>query len=131
MEKTFPVEIQPGYKDGTKIKYPATSDFPKEVVFVLREKPHKYFQRQGDDLKWTCQLTAQQVERGVFVRIPLLDGSELKINSKEYSVRQGSRISFPGFGMPISSSRKSSSSSSGGSTPIKAGNLIVKFDIMS
>ena len=127
VEKTFPVEIQPGYKDGTKIKYPATNDFPKEVVFVLREKPHKYFQRQGDDLKWTCQLTAQQVERGVFVRIPLLDGSELKINSKEYSVRQGSRISFPGFGMPVSSSRKSSS----GSTQIKAGNLIVKFEILS
>lgn len=125
LEKTFPVEIQPGFKEGTKIKYPPSNDFPKETVFVIHELPHKFFRRDGDDLKWKCQLTKQQVERGVFIRIPLLNGNELKINTKDHSIRNGAKLVYEGFGMPKARSRR------GQGEPYHAGNLIVKFEVVS
>mmetsp|Transcript_8241 Transcript_8241/g.12297 ORF Transcript_8241/g.12297 Transcript_8241/m.12297 type:complete len:356 (-) Transcript_8241:33-1100(-) len=122
IEKTFPVEIRPGYKEGTKIKYPPSSDFPKMVVFTIHELPHKYFTRSGDDLKWKCSLSHIQIERGVIIRIPLLDGSELKINTKDHVIKDGSKLIFPGLGMPIPMHRRGEE---------VAGKLIVKFEVYS
>ena len=122
IQKTFDVEIKPGFGEGKQIKFPATADFGKAVVFEVNTLPHKYFTRQGDDLVWKCLLTKKQLEKGVKIKIPLLDGSELKINSKDYpSIKQGARLPFQGHGMPKSSGKGSK----------QRGDLIVHFEVSS
>jgi DnaJ-class molecular chaperone len=117
-EKTFPVEVKAGYKKGTKVKFSASKDFPRKVVFEINEVPHKYFERIGDDLKWICKLSKKQVDKGVKVKVPLLDGETLVINTKEYpQIKDGARLPFPGKGMPSSKN------------PEKRGSLIIKFQI--
>uniref|UniRef100_A0A0G4FG16 Protein kinase domain-containing protein n=1 Tax=Chromera velia CCMP2878 TaxID=1169474 RepID=A0A0G4FG16_9ALVE len=50
------IEIVPGWKAGTKITFAGEGDVdvpggvPRDIVFVLKEKPHARFQRVGDDL---------------------------------------------------------------------------------
>eukprot|EP01034_Spumella_vulgaris_P034346 gene34347-42359_t len=120
IEKVFRVEIRPGYKTGTKIKFPPSDDFPKAVVFKIEEVAHKYFVRQGNDLKWKCKLTSRQVERGVLLKIPLLDGTTLTVDSKEYDIRHGTKVPFKGLGMPFSIR----------GIPGGKGDLIVKFEVV-
>lgn len=122
IEKSFKVEIKPGYKSGTKVKFPAAEDFPKPVHFEIAELPHKYFTRQGDNLVWLCQLTQKQVKKGVVVKVPLLDGTTLSLDSKKYAISDGAKVPFKGKGMPISASK---------SQEKKYGDLIVKFQVQA
>ena len=123
VDKVFKVEIKPGYKSGTKVKFPAAKDFPKPVEFVVREIPHKFFVRRGDDLVWTCKLSARQLEKGVVIRVPLLDGTTLTLDSKKYSIGKGTRVPFAGKGMPLAASRSKAGTSA------THGDLIVQFEI--
>lgn len=122
LEKVYKVDIKPGHKAGTKLKFPASQEFPKPVEFEIRETPHKYFVRRGDDLLWTAKLTTRQVEKGVLIRVPLLDGTTLALDSKKYQIKAGSKVPFAGKGMPISSKRSDSSKAT-------HGNLIVQFEV--
>jgi DnaJ family protein B protein 4 len=117
IEKVFSVDIQAGLKDKTKLKFAASHDFPKEVVFEIHELPHRTFERNGNDLKWKCVLKERQVKKGVLIKVPLLDGNELMIDSKDYSIKQGTKVPFKGYGMPILNGNG------------KRGNLIVQFEI--
>lgn len=140
MEKIFIVKILPGYKKGTKIKFPPSHDFPKQVVFEINELPHRYFQRSkkgtGNDIKWTCHITRQQLDRGAFIRIPQLDAARtiFVIDTKEYSasnrnavdiISHGKKLTFPGLGMPIITT-----TTTGEEESRKYGNLVVKFEIV-
>lgn len=117
LEKTFTVQIEPGYRPGTKIKFAPTDDFPKQVIFEIEEMPHKYLTRDGNDLKWKCKLSKRQIEKGVTITVPLLDGNSLMIESKDYQIKQGLKVPFKGYGMP--------NAKDGG----RKGNLIVEFEI--
>lgn len=123
LEKVYKVEVKPGYKAGTKVKFPASQEFPKPVEFEIRETPHKYFVRRGDDLLWTAKLTARQLEKGVLIRVPLLDGTTLSFDSKKYQIKAGSKVPFAGKGMPVLSKRSS------GASKATHGDLIVQFEI--
>ena len=124
IEKVVVLDIKPGWKAGTKITFKATPDFPLPIVFTIRETKHRYFERRGDDLRWKCRLTKRQVENGVVVKLPLLDGSKLVFNSKDDEVRNGAKRPFKGLGMPISKPKGS------GSLAKTAGDLIVKFEVI-
>jgi DnaJ family protein B protein 4 len=131
-QKTFTVNIEPGFKSGTKIKFPASDDFARPVEFEIEEVPHKHFKRlsnkkstgnkrngrPGIDLLWKCRLTERQIEKGVTIQVPLIEGKSLSIESKDYNIFPGARITLPGYGMPINSK-----------DPRKRGNLIVEFEI--
>ncbi len=121
IEKVFRVDVQAGYKKGTRIKYPATVDFPKIVVFEVREVPHKFFARRGNDLHWTCRLTTRQVQRGVIIKIPLLSGETHTMDSKDYAaIADGARVTLKGLGMPYTVR----------SVTGNRGDLVVKFDVV-
>lgn len=140
ISKKFDVNIKAGYKPGTKITYPPTPDFPKEVVFILKELKHSHFTRRTgsgrrSDLEWICVLTRKQVKQGVTIKVPLLDGSVLKINSTAYTVRDGLEVTFPGLGMPLSSAtpRAAVHSGDGGSGNKRGemGELVVRFKVVN
>ena len=80
-EKIYTVHIRAGWKPGTKIKFPASAEYPP-ITFIVNEKMHPYLTRDGNDLHWKCKLTKSQAEKGAKLRLPLPDGSTLEINSK-------------------------------------------------
>ena len=129
LEKVYKVDVQPGFKAGTKVKFAASQEFPKAVEFEIREAPHKYFTRRGNDLLWTAKLTARQLEKGVVIRVPLLDGTTLTLDSKKYKISSGVDLPFPGKGMPISSKKSSSTARSTTNGKVAYGDLIVHFEV--
>lgn len=121
IERTFEIEIAPGWKSGTKIAFGASRNFPAKVVFKLVQARHKFIERLGDDLYWKCHpLEADKVKKGVVIKIPNVDGTEIIINTKHMSLKNGSKKVFSGLGMPISKSMGA-----------LRGDFIVKFEIVS
>lgn len=52
-EKVLTINVRPGWKEGTKITFPKEGDqsankIPADVVFVIKDKPHKFFKREGE-----------------------------------------------------------------------------------
>ena len=121
IERTFEIEIVRGWKAGTKIAFGAIRTFPAKVVFKLVQARHKFIERRGDDLYWKCHpLEAEKVKKGVVIKIPNVDGTEIIINTKHMSLKNGSKKVFSGLGMPISKSDGAF-----------RGDFIVKFEIVS
>lgn len=119
IEQIFTVDIKPGYEGGTRIQYPASRSFPKDVYFEIIELPHKVWTRENkSDLKWKCKLTKRQLDKGVSFRVPLIDGNSLLLETKDYVIRHGSRQVFKGYGMPIANGNG------------KRGNMIVEFEVL-
>lgn len=54
------VNVKAGWKAGTKVRFAgAGSETPsgaQDMVFVIEEKPHALFKREGDDLVYTLQV---------------------------------------------------------------------------
>ena len=78
----FIVCIKPGWKDGTKITYPQQGNqqygcVPSDVVFFVRQKPHKDFIRNGDDLVYRHEVVLKKLSKP--------DNYELKITTLEGS----------------------------------------------
>ncbi|KAL7473793.1 hypothetical protein ACHAXS_014390 [Conticribra weissflogii] len=111
-EKIYTIHIRPGWKEGTKIKFPSsrtTSDHDVEVefppiTFVVKEKRHPYLRRVGNDLHWHCKLTEQQARKGAKLKLPLPDGSTLEVSS-EKGTRSGEQLRVEGRGMPTKSGK--------------------------
>ena len=56
-EEVLPVEIKPGWKEGTKITYSRKGDvfpgrIPADIVFLIKEEKHSLFQRDGSNLRF-------------------------------------------------------------------------------
>ncbi|NWW85710.1 DNJB1 protein, partial [Rhynochetos jubatus] len=54
-DKILTIEVKRGWKEGTKITFPKEGDqtpnnIPADVVFVLKDKPHGVFRREGSDI---------------------------------------------------------------------------------
>jgi DnaJ-class molecular chaperone len=118
VEKIFEIEVKAGHGEGNQFKFPPSADFNKEAVFEIHEVPHKYFVRSGNNLIWKCSLKKKQVEKGVKIKIPLLDGKDLLTQSKDYpQITDGVEIPFKGYGMPVKHHKG------------KKGDLIVHFEV--
>jgi hypothetical protein len=55
------IHVRPGWKDGTKITFERAGDElpgiqPADIIFVIRTRPHEYFERDGDDLIYNVSL---------------------------------------------------------------------------
>ncbi|KAK6931169.1 DnaJ domain [Dillenia turbinata] len=121
IEEILAIHIRPGWKKGTKITFPEKGNeepgsCPADLIFVVDEKPHAIFRRDGNDLLVTERITLLQALTGKIINITTLDGRNLSIPISEI-IRPGHEIMVPNEGMPISKE------------PSKKGNLRVKFDI--
>jgi DnaJ family protein B protein 4 len=70
-------------------------------VFVVRQKPHPVFTREGDDLVTTQRISLSKALGGGTVDVPSLDNRVLRVPLKEV-VRPGYERVVPGEGMPNS-----------------------------
>lgn len=65
-DKVLTIEIKPGWKQGTKITFPREGDqsptsIPADIVFIIKDKPHPTFRRDGSDIIYTAKITLKEV----------------------------------------------------------------------
>jgi len=125
-DKVLEVQVYPGWKSGTKIRFPrAGNEQPsgesQDLVFVVEEKPHDRFERDGNDLicRQPIPLVDALTGNGGKCTIEQLDGRKLQVNIPLGVIKPGQSTTVSGEGMPI---RKEGSVK-------KKGDLIVKWDV--
>ncbi|BGP42464.1 Molecular chaperone (DnaJ super) [Rhodotorula kratochvilovae] len=111
------VAIKPGYKPGTKIRFAKAGNEmaggAQDIVFVIEEKPHATFKREGDDLVYTLKvplvdaLAGPAGGGGASRSITHLDGRTVNVNipyprGGGAPLKPGQEIRVAGEGMPIS-----------------------------
>jgi len=121
--KMLNFEIQRGWKSGTTITFEGEGDeapnmSPGDIQFVVKQKKHNTFERDGNDLIKTVSITLKQALMGVNVNVTTLDERTLKIPVTERTIHPGFVHRVPGEGMPIKH------------TDGKAfGDLLIKFQV--
>ncbi|OJA17137.1 hypothetical protein AZE42_05093 [Rhizopogon vesiculosus] len=126
-DKVLEIQVLPGWKSGTKIRFPRSGNEQpngesQDLVFVVEEKPHTVFTREGDDLICHIKIPLVEALTGADGRktIETLDGRKIQALVASGIVKPNQEIRIPNEGMPI---RKQ------GSTK-KKGDLIVRLDVV-
>uniref|UniRef100_F7CKI0 DnaJ heat shock protein family (Hsp40) member B1 n=1 Tax=Equus caballus TaxID=9796 RepID=F7CKI0_HORSE len=65
-DKILTIEVKRGWKEGTKITFPkegdqTSSNIPADIVFVLKDKPHNVFKRDGSDVIYPARISLREV----------------------------------------------------------------------
>ncbi|KAK3373854.1 DnaJ domain-containing protein [Lasiosphaeria ovina] len=114
------VPIKPGLKKGSRIKFTGVGDQEEggqqDLVFIVEEKAHPLYVRQGDDVVFTIDLDLKEALTGWKRTVTTLGGKTLSIE-KAGPTQPGSSDSYPSLGMPVSKS------------PGKHGNFVVKYNV--
>ncbi|KAJ4830576.1 hypothetical protein Tsubulata_017032 [Turnera subulata] len=121
VEEILTIEIKPGWKKGTKITFPEKGNeqpnvIPADLVFIIDEKPHSTFTREGNDLVMTKKISLVEALTGCTINITTLDGRNLAITVSNVIHPDYEEV-VPREGMPIPKD------------PSKKGNLRIKFNI--
>ncbi|XP_058100585.1 uncharacterized protein LOC131245265 [Magnolia sinica] len=121
VEEILTIEVKPGWKKGTKITFPEKGNeqpnvIPADLVFIIDEKPHNVFTRDGNDLVVTQKIPLVEALTGCTVHLTTLDGRSLTIPIQSIIHPSYEEI-VPREGMPIPKE------------PTKRGNLRIKFNI--
>ncbi|KAM0953214.1 putative DnaJ domain, Chaperone J-domain superfamily [Dioscorea sansibarensis] len=121
IEEILTIDIKPGWKKGTKITFPEKGNaqrnlIPSDLVFIIDERPHGVFKRDGNDLIVTLKVSLIEALTGYTVQLTALDGRNLTIPIKTVISPAYEEV-VQGEGMPITKE------------PSKKGNLRIKFQI--
>ncbi|KAG9459343.1 hypothetical protein H6P81_003851 [Aristolochia fimbriata] len=115
------IDVKPGWKKGTKITFPdkgneSLNQLPADLVFVIDEKSHEIFKRDGNDLIMNHRITLAEALGGTTVHLSTIDGRNLSLPLSDV-VSPGFEYVISKEGMPVVRE------------PGKRGNLRVKFDV--
>ncbi|XP_010260329.1 PREDICTED: dnaJ homolog subfamily B member 1 [Nelumbo nucifera] len=121
VEEILTIDIKPGWKKGTKITFPEKGNeqpnvIPADLVFIIDEKPHDVFTRDGNDLVVTQKISLAEALTGYTVNLKTLDGRSLSVPINNVIHPSYEEI-IPREGMPLQKD------------PSKRGNLRIKFNI--
>ncbi|OAY26242.1 dnaJ homolog subfamily B member 13 [Manihot esculenta] len=121
VEEILTIDIKPGWKKGTKITFPEKGNeqpnvIPADLVFIIDEKPHSIFTREGNDLITIKKISLAEALTGYTVHLTTLDGRSLTIPINNVIHPDYEEV-VPKEGMPIPKD------------PSKRGNLRIKFNI--
>ncbi|CAA0818323.1 DNAJ heat shock family protein [Striga hermonthica] len=121
VEEVLAIHIKPGWKKGTKITFPDKGNqkdgfAPGDLIFIVEEKPHPVYRRDGNDLITHQRISLLDALTGKTLNITTLDGRNLTVQVADI-VKPGYEMLIPNEGMPISKE------------PGKNGDLRIKFDI--
>ncbi|KAL1196164.1 DnaJ protein ERDJ3B [Cardamine amara subsp. amara] len=106
VEEILKIDITPGWKKGTKITFPEKGNqepgvTPADLIFVIDEKPHSVYKRDGNDLIVDKKVSLLEALTGITLSLTTLDGRNLTIPVLDI-VKPGQEIVIPNEGMPIS-----------------------------
>lgn len=121
-EKILEIPIRPGWKKGTTVTFDKEGDeapgvVPQDIQFVVAEKEHARFTREGDNLIHVVRLPLADALCGSTLTLATLDGRTLSIPISEV-VSPGYIKNIAYEGMPISKEQG------------KRGDLILRFNIV-
>jgi len=121
-DKVLSINIKPGWKSGTKITFPKEGDqmpgrVPADIAFVIKDKPHPKFKREGSDIRYVHKLSLKDALCGTSVDVPTLDGTTQKITLTSVTKPNSTRR-LTGQGLPNPKLGN------------KRGDLIVEFNVV-
>ncbi|CAK7322701.1 unnamed protein product [Dovyalis caffra] len=121
IEEILTIDTKPGWKKGTKFTFPEKGNEQPNVVaadliFIVDEKPHPVFTRDGNDLIVTQKISLAEALTGYTVHLTTLDGRNLTIPINNVIHPNYQKV-VPNEGMPIQGDLT------------KKGVLKIKFDI--
>jgi DnaJ family protein B protein 4 len=127
-EVSLTVEVGAGWKNGTKITYPAAGDYSVEhkttgdLIFVLTTSSHDRFQRTHNnaDLYYRHRLTLVDALCGSMLTLHVLDGRILTIPLMNV-ITLDTQFVVEGEGLPRPNKTNSTSN---------RGNILIHFDIV-
>ncbi len=99
------VTIPRGVEDGAKLRlagqgYPSPSGGPAGDLYLLvRIRPHRLYERSGDDLTVELPVTFAEAALGGPVQVPTLGGKKVTMNLPA-GVQSGQKLALRGQGMP-------------------------------
>ncbi|XLT02309.1 hypothetical protein HN51_051660 [Arachis hypogaea] len=115
------IEVKPRWRKGTKIKFEGKGDekpgyFPAGIVFIIEEKKHNLFIREGNNgLEICIEIPLVDALTRCSFPIPILGGEKLNLSFENTVVYPGYMKVINGQGMPTLKNDG------------KRGNLHVKF----
>ena len=121
-EKILTIDVKPGWKAGTKITFPREGDqspgrIPADIVFIIGQKQHDHFTRDGNDLRYKAKISLKQALCGGHVKVPTIDGAHFDLKLDKVTTPDTVKV-CGGKGMPISKH------------PGQRGDLVVCYDIL-
>lgn len=121
-ERVIDVEVKKGWKEGTKITFPGeghrvSGHAPSDLAFVVREKKHAHFRREGSNLLYTATITLREALCGCTVNVPTLDGQMKPVPCSDV-IKPGSVRRLIGEGLPRAKN------------PAQRGDLLVEFQVV-
>ncbi|KAA8536551.1 hypothetical protein F0562_029029 [Nyssa sinensis] len=103
-EEILKIKVKPGWKKGTKITFEGKGDerpgtLPADIIFVIDEKRHPLFKREGDDLELGVEISLVDALTGCTITVPLLGGEEMTLSLDDI-IYPGYEKIVSGQGMP-------------------------------
>lgn len=122
-DKVLTINVKPGWKAGTKITFQREGDqgrnkIPADIVFIIRDKPHAHFKREGSDIRYTAKVTLKEALCGTTVNVPtMVPDVSLPLHFVDEIITPNTVKRIHGQGLPLPKE------------PSRRGDLIVNFDI--
>jgi len=121
-DKILTICVKKGWRPGTRITFTQEGDqgpniIPADITFVVKDKPHESFRRDGADLLYTANISLSRALTGTTLEIHTLDERILHIPITDI-VSPGYKKVVPGEGMPQSQN------------PEEKGDLVIDFNII-
>jgi|UniRef100_A0A8C0WMA3 DnaJ family protein B protein 1 len=121
-DKILTIQVKRGWKEGTRITFPKEGDqtsnnIPADIIFILKDKPHSIFKRDGSDVIYPARISLREALCGCKVNVPTLDHKTISVAVKDV-IRPGMRRKVPGEGLPLPK------------MPEKRGDLIIEFEVI-
>ena len=121
-EKVLTINVKPGWKAGTKVTFAREGDkipgkVPADIAFIIRDKPHHTYTRDGSNICYKHSLTLKEALCGSVAQIPTLDGKKVGLNLLDEVIKPTTVKRLQGYGLPFPKE------------PSKRGDLVVNFDI--
>jgi len=121
-EKVLKISVKPGWKAGTKVTFSQEGDrvpgkIPADIAFIIRDKAHPVFRRDGTNIKFTYKLPLREALCGSTIQVPTLEGRRVAVQCPEV-IKPATTKTLQGYGVPFPKE------------PGRKGDLIIDFQIL-
>jgi len=122
-QKTLEIHVERGMEHGQRLVFEGEADerpdvLPGNIIFVIQQKPHEIFERDGSNLIMKKKISLLDALTGVEFEVKHLDGRYLTVKNKPGQVVKPNQVlEVPKEGMPRNGN------------PFDKGALLVQFEV--